>query len=766
MTVDTAAFRHEYDLESLERVRPRGHDFEMLVTPRYRSRFVDAAYESHTATLLAALSRSHRLFVDVGAHYGFFSLLAASRSPELEIVAIEPVPQNFEVLSRNLAANGVPLSGAFPRAASGGAGPARLTVSMASENCGFYPHPLAPPIAEIEVETVTVDQLLAGREPCRTLIKIDTDGHELQVLAGMAETLDRSPEIRLFVELNPKMQRLAGRDPEELPADLDRRGFAIFLLDDLDGRAYRLRHPSDWKGLMASPQGYANLYCCRKESAVSVCFVSQSVALAGAERSLNELVSELVEDHGAICSVLAPGDGPLVGRLRRAGAATLVTPYDWWCDLAVEAGGPEAPDRDLSRRLASSALSLLGEPLRELRRIDPDVVVTHTIAVPWGSMLADVLGKPHVWHLCEYGELDHGLRFLLPTNEVMQAIRESSDHVFTANPGIRETLFPGHDDASFSTLYRHVEVPAGSTESGLVPAVGREGAIRVGVFGSLCPAKGQDLVIRAAAKLTRQGRCIDLFLVGPHQGGFPARLLELIRGHGLEDSVHLPGFVEDVFPLMRSMDVVVVGSRMEAFGRSAAEAMLLARPVVYPRIGGPGEYMIDGVTGLGYVPKDVDAMAEAIDRLIRDPPLRAHLGQQAREHARVTFTREGYGGEAIRVFRQLRDSRRSPNAPARSPWWARLVPRLLENARGEARRDLEVELAELTQTLRRLKAAHGRELEASRQRLERTQGYLDAVLGSATWRLALWLRWPIDRFAPHGSRVRELLKDLILNRGR
>jgi len=766
MSTTPAILRHEYDLGSLQRIRPRGHDFEMLVTPRYRSHFLDSRYEAYTATLLGAVSRGHRLFVDVGAHYGFYSLLAATRNPDLEVVALEPVPETFQVLARNLTGEGLPASGALRKAASDRSGRARFSISSASENCGFYPHPWAPPIAEIEVETVTLDQVLAGREPCPMVVKIDTDGHELAVLAGMAETLERSPEIKLFVELNPKMQRLAGRDPQDLPADLDRRGFAVFLLDELAGRAYRLRRPSDWSGLMREHEGCVNLYCCRKESAVSVCFVSQSVALAGAERSLMELVSELVVDHGAICSVVVPGEGQLVDRLRGAGASTLAAPYDWWCDLPLEPDGLRASETDPLQRLVPSALALLGEPLQELRRIDPDVLVTHTIAVPWGAMLAEILGKPHVWHLCEYGELDHGFRFLLPADEVIREIRSSSDHIFTANDGIREVLFPGDHGASFSTLYRHVEVPSEPADHRPTQALGPAGAVRVGVFGSLCSAKGQDLVIQAVARLVERGRHVDLFLVGPHQGGFPGRLVELIRSHGLQGSVHLPGFVEDVFPMMRSMDVVVVGSRMEAFGRSAVEAMLLARPVVYPLAGGPAEYMSDGVTGLGYAPEDVDAMAEAIDRLLLDPSLRTKLGQQAREHARATFTRQRYGGTAVRVFRQLRDSHRAGVGTRRSPWWARLVPGLIEEAEGQARRNLEVELAELKDELLRIDATYRREQEDASRRLQRAQGYLDTVLGSATWRIALWLRRPVDLLAPYGSRRRELLKDLILNRAR
>lgn len=422
MTLDLAQFEHEYDLEALERIRPLGCDFEMLVTPRYLGHYVANRYEAFAAALMGAMSKSHRLFLDIGAHYGFFSLLAAAHNPEIEILALEPVPETHEVLVRNFALNRLARAEALRRAASDRAGGTRFNVSLSSDNCGFYPHPLAPPIGEIEVELVTVDQLLASREPCPTLVKIDTDGHELPVLAGMAETLARFPDLKLLIELNPKMQRLAGHEPEELVAELNRLGFEVYLLDESARRAYRMGRPAAWRELMAHPESYVNLYCCRRETSLSVCFFSHSCTLADAGRGLLKLAAELVEDHGAICTVVLPEEGPLKHDLERVGAATLVAPLAAWCNTPDDTVGTEPRSADFGERLAPSARELLGEPLRELRRIDPHVLVTNTLVVPWGAFLAPILGRPHVWHVGEIGDIDD-LDRLLPFAEAVEILR-------------------------------------------------------------------------------------------------------------------------------------------------------------------------------------------------------------------------------------------------------------------------------------------------------------------------------------------------------
>ena len=64
-------------------------------------------------------------------------------------------------------------------------------------------------------------------------------------------------------------------------------------------------------------------------------FFLHSSLLAGAERSLLELVTELIRDHGVICSVVLPNDGPLREELEQVGASTLIINYDWWCDSRV-----------------------------------------------------------------------------------------------------------------------------------------------------------------------------------------------------------------------------------------------------------------------------------------------------------------------------------------------------------------------------------------------------------------------------------------------
>jgi FkbM family methyltransferase len=657
-------FKYEYDLAALALVRPRGHDFAMYVTPRYKHHYEIEEYEAFTAQCLAPWLSRCSLFIDVGANYGFFTLLAATKHSHLEIIAFEPVSETFAVLRRNLEPLGTTKVHLRQAAASDSDGTASFCISMAADNCAFAPHPAAPPLRWVEVTTVRLDSLLAERQPCPTFIKIDVEGHEPAVLRGLSQTLARFQDLALLIEFNPKMLSAGGTEPEQFLPELDRLGFSLFLLDEEQRLPFRLKPDEDWRPRLGR-RGYANLYCVRKQTALSVCLFVHSSGLGGAERSLLQLVKELVADYGAVCTVVLPGRGRLVEELGRVGAACRLSEFGWWGVTPPETSGPQ-----LAESLGSQLHRLLRDVVPVVSQIDPDVVWTQTLVIPWGAVTAAQIGKPHVWSVCEYGELDHGLRFCAPFSQVVKDIVASSALVYTATRDVGETLFPaatGH----WRVLYRNIELPESPSAGPLTGLFQRPGAVRLGVFATLHEGKGQEEAVRAVAQLVVEGLNVELLLAGhPHQA-YWARLQALISELGLEQHVRAPGFLDVPLRAMAETDIVLICSRREAFGRVGAEAMLLGKPVVYSASSGSREYMLDGRTGLSYPTGDASALARVLRELVIEPAKRARLGAEALAYARARFSREAYGGEVFRTLRAI-----SERPPAHTPYPSTIAPLL------------------------------------------------------------------------------------------
>ncbi|MGQ9592888.1 MAG: glycosyltransferase, partial [Planctomycetota bacterium] len=129
--------------------------------------------------------------------------------------------------------------------------------------------------------------------------------------------------------------------------------------------------------------------------------------------------------------------------------------------------------------------------------------------------------------------------------------------------------------------------------------------------------------LRAPARLLIVGE-------GPMRGELEARA----RWLGIEGRVLFAGLQAPPNDWLAAMDVFVLPSTYEGFGMAALEAMAAARPVIVARVGGLAELVEDGRTGIVIPPRDPRALAEAIERLLRDIDLRLRLGAAAREAAR------------------------------------------------------------------------------------------------------------------------------------
>jgi FkbM family methyltransferase len=133
------------------------------------------------------------VFYDIGANLGFFSLLAAHLSglDAGRVVAFEAAPDNAEAIRVNVALNRVPNVEVICAAVADRPGSGRLQIvddQSWSKLVQFGEHPFTERV--IDVDCVTIDELVrAGRVPPPAVVKIDVEGAELEVLAGMRETI-------------------------------------------------------------------------------------------------------------------------------------------------------------------------------------------------------------------------------------------------------------------------------------------------------------------------------------------------------------------------------------------------------------------------------------------------------------------------------------------------------------------------------------------------------------------------------------------------
>ena len=133
--------------------------------------------------------------------------------------------------------------------------------------------------------------------------------------------------------------------------------------------------------------------------------------------------------------------------------------------------------------------------------------------------------------------------------------------------------------------------------------------------GRLTRWKGQAVAIDALAHLPSN---MHLVLLGDPQGrdDYVAELRKQSQRLNLASQVHIPGHDSDVAAAYLAADIVICPSTdPEAFGRTAAEAQAMGRPVIAADHGGAVEVVVDGVTGWRTPPGDAKSLADAIGQV-------------------------------------------------------------------------------------------------------------------------------------------------------
>lgn len=171
-------------------------------------------------------------------------------------------------------------------------------------------------------------------------------------------------------------------------------------------------------------------------------------------------------------------------------------------------------------------------------------------------------------------------------------------------------------------------------------------------LGRLHPNKGFDLLLEALAATPE----VHLWIAG--DGPLRPQLQQLATRLGVTDRARFLGWREDVPTLLASADLLVCPSLHEPLGNVVIEAWSAGLPVVATASDGPIELIEDGENGVlvplpGSPGGGPRALAGAIERLCRNPELRARLGQAGRRAYEAEFTEEGVVARYRRFFDRI-----------------------------------------------------------------------------------------------------------------
>ena len=172
--------------------------------------------------------------------------------------------------------------------------------------------------------------------------------------------------------------------------------------------------------------------------------------------------------------------------------------------------------------------------------------------------------------------------------------------------------------------------------------------------GTLEPRKNLPVLLRAYAQLPPADRASVHLVLAGGKGWMYDEIFQTIERHGLSETVHLPGYIDDAdLPLWyNAAEMLVYPSVFEGFGLPVIEAMACGTPVAVAESSSLPEAA--GDTGYRLPPDDPGAWAEALAHVIHDPVWRAEAGARARARA-AGFTWANTAAQTVASYRRALD---------------------------------------------------------------------------------------------------------------
>jgi glycosyltransferase involved in cell wall biosynthesis len=354
-----------------------------------------------------------------------------------------------------------------------------------------------------------------------------------------------------------------------------------------------------------------------------------SQQVSGPDESLRGLLRLLIP-RGIEAHLVLPRPGPQVDRYQKLGVRLHY-----------------APISILRRRISPTETALFGPRLLRgtaalvalARRVSADLIHTNMEVVLDGGLAARWLRLPHVLHY-RGNSLDEPRRVFDLLTAVWTGL---SDQVFCISDATAAIFTRRGRGAKVSTLYNPVDIAA-FAQAPRSPAVraafgADDDDLLVGTVGRIHPRKDLDTFVRAAALAARGRPRLRFVVVGATEGASEEAYLAELRATaarlGIDGRLLFAGARRDIPATFKALDVFVLASRHEGFGRVVAEAMAAGVPSVVTREGALPELVLDGTHGLCATPADPDDFAAKIARLVDDRGLRHALGVAAQERARL-----------------------------------------------------------------------------------------------------------------------------------
>lgn len=333
--------------------------------------------------------------------------------------------------------------------------------------------------------------------------------------------------------------------------------------------------------------------------------------------------------------VVCPSEGGLTDELRKAGVKTFCIPLYQWRK------GKYFVHRYFSVRR-------LGRLVREL---SPDIIHCNEFyAMPYAVKSTRGLGIPIVTHI----------RLNVNKNYIKKYFLDKADKLIVVSRALASKLADTELSERTVVVYNAInpaDFPINKDREMFRREIGVSATtVMVGQVGGIEPRKRQHITLKAVRKVVDRFPDIHFVFIGnprPEHQAYYKELHTIAKNLGIADKVSFIPFRTDIVEVYASLDINLLVSADEGFGRTIIEAGYLGVPSIGTHSGGIPELIEDGVTGCLVNLDDVDELSETILSLAQDMEKRRKMGESARRLVEQKFLLSTHCEKIQAIYKEL-----------------------------------------------------------------------------------------------------------------
>lgn len=379
---------------------------------------------------------------------------------------------------------------------------------------------------------------------------------------------------------------------------------------------------------------------------INVLFVSHSLTMSGgANRSMLQLILELKKNHDINPIVLVPygktreNDEGLNNACIKNHIKTIRSFIPWL-----------KHEKQWTHRFKYLCHLLLYPILiKEIKKYNIHLVHSNGSIIDLGLRISNTLKVPHIWHLREFGWEDTRLKPIFSNSFIQKKYNHPNNTFIAISRCIKDEYSQYIHKQKIELIYNGIDSNKYKKIS-----VHNNNLTQFAIVGVVTEHKNQLEAIHACNILIKRNiKNFQLTIIGPFDDHYKETITNYINENNLNEYINVLGTRNDVPDILSKMDVGLMLSKSEAFGRVTIEYMFQNLLVIASNTGANPELITDSDTGLIYQFGKAKELANKMEFCIKNPDKLKEISKRGREFALNTFPSEKNSENIFNLYSSL-----------------------------------------------------------------------------------------------------------------